>query len=176
MALIVEDGTGLSNAESYISVEDADEYFTSKRGPASTYEVTGDWLHEDITDAVKEACLRWATKLLDKHWAWDGDKSTSGQKLRWPRTYAEDDEGDDLPGDELPEDLVYATAEMARALLVDPDRVEDQEIGIESVDAEVKTVFDKYDRAGTLPKPVKQLLSSLGKPKGGGSSREVARG
>ena len=41
MALVVEDGTGLANAESYISVADADTYFSALRGDASVY--ADDW-------------------------------------------------------------------------------------------------------------------------------------
>ncbi len=176
MALIVEDGTGLEDAESYYSVADTDSYFTSKRGDASVYEAEGDWLHADTTTAIKEACLRWGTRLIDRKWAYNGEKSTTTQKLRCPRTGMEDIDGDELPGDELPEDLEHATAEMARALLVDPERVEDQEVGLSALTvAVIELTFDKYDRAGTLPATVKSLLSTLGVQRGGGRSREVAR-
>ncbi len=174
MALIVEDGTGINNAESYISVTDADSYFSSKRGDAATY--NSDWASGSTTTAIKEACLRWGTRLLDKYWAFDGEKSTTTQKLRWPRTGAVDDEGDKIAGNSIPDDLKYATAEMARALLVDPERVEDQEVGLSALTVgSVALNFDKYDRAGVLPRPVKLLLSSYGVSKGFGTSREVVR-
>jgi hypothetical protein len=174
VALIVEDGTGLSNAESYLSVADADSYFETMRGDESTY--AADWGAVSTTTAIKEACLRWATRLIDRHWAFDGEKSTTTQKLRWPRSYVEDIEGDEIDGDIIPEDLQHATAEMARALLVDPERVEDQEVGLSSLSvAVIQLAFDKYDRAGTLPGPVKRLLSSFGTLRGGGQGRSVER-
>lgn len=173
MALVVETGSGSSTAESYISVADADTYFDSKRGPASTY--AADWDAVATTEAIKEACLRWATRLIDKGWVWDGQKSTTTQALKWPRSYVLDDEGEEIDGDVIPADLKYAVAELARALLVDPERVEDQEVGLSSLGVgSIQLVFDKFDRAGALPRPVKDLLSSFGSPRRGGG-RETAR-
>ena len=74
MALVVEDGTGLSTAESYISVADADTYH-SDRGNALW---TG-------TDAVKEEALRQATEYLDATYDWKGSISLTTQALNWPR-------------------------------------------------------------------------------------------
>lgn len=173
MALIVEDGTGLDNAESYISVADADTYFSTMRGNASEY--ASDWLSDDTTDAIKEACLRWATRLVDKLVVWDGSKSTTTQKLRWPRSYVLDDEGDPIPGDTIPDDLKWSVAEQARALLVDATRVDDQEVGLSSLEvATIKLVFDKYDRIGALHAQAKSYLTSFGKPMSSGA-REVVR-
>jgi hypothetical protein len=174
MALVVENGSGLANAESYISVADADTYFSALRGDASVY--ADDWANAATTTAIKEACLRWATRLIDKYWRFDGEKSTTTQKLRWPLEGVENEYEELLPSDELPDDLTYATAEMARALLVDPERVEDQEVGLSALGVgSIQLTFDKYDRAGTLPKTVKNLLSAYGVPKSGGRSREVTR-
>jgi len=173
VALVVETGAGSSTAESYISVADTDTYFDSKRGAASTY--SADWDAASTTDAIKEACLRWATRLIDKGWIWDGEKSTTTQALRWPRSYILDDEGTEIDGDVIPNDLKHAVAELARALLVDPERVEDQEVGLSSLTVAVISLsFDRIDRSGILPRPVKLLLSSFGKPRGG-SGRETAR-
>lgn len=173
MALVVEDGTGLDNAESYLSVNDADSYFETMRGDASEY--ASDWLSDTTTDPIKEACLRWATKLIDKLWRWDGQKSTTTQKLRWPRSYVYDDEGDQVEGDEIPDDLKWAVAEQARALLVEAGRVDDQETGLtEGSAGPLRGVFDKYDRKGALHNQAKQYLQSFGTPKSGGS-REVVR-
>ena len=55
MALIVEDGTGVSGAESYISVVDADDYHTN-HGNTS-------WGSADTT--AKEIALRKASEYLD---------------------------------------------------------------------------------------------------------------
>lgn len=172
MALVVEDGTGLANAESYYSVANTDTYFSSKRGDSVTY--ADDWTA--ATTAVKEACLRWATRLIDKYWLFDGEKSTTTQALRWPRRYVYDIEGDEIDGDDIPTDLEYATAEMARALLVDPDRVEDQEVGLSALSVgTINLTFDKYDRIKVLPKTVQNFLSDFGRARSGNGSRAVER-
>ena len=80
MALITEDGTGKTDAESYISVTDADTYF-SNRGNAA-------WAA--LNTAAKEAALRKATDYMAARYemAWAGLRKTSTQALDWPRYYA----------------------------------------------------------------------------------------
>lgn len=95
MALIVEDGSGLPNAESYISVEDADAYF-SARGNAS-------WAA--LTVEAKEAALRLATDYMSAAYGgkWCGKRLTDTQALDWPRTGR----------DGIPEALKRQCAELA---------------------------------------------------------------
>jgi hypothetical protein len=106
MALVVEDGTGLADANSYISVADADTYH-SDRG------------HTDWTAAAaeeKEQALILATQYLDGRYRkrWKGYKSTTGQALSWPRLNVRDEDGYSLDGT-IPARLTYATAEAALA-------------------------------------------------------------
>lgn len=79
MSLIVEDGTGLATAESYISVADADTYH-SNRG-------NSDWMA--LTTAVKERLLRIATDYMVAVYRlrWDGYRYVNTQALDWPRIY-----------------------------------------------------------------------------------------
>jgi hypothetical protein len=74
MALIVEDGTGLATAESYISVVDAGTYCTAHGLTAWTG-----------TDAVKEAALRNATQYIDTSYNFRSAKSYQYQALEFPR-------------------------------------------------------------------------------------------
>lgn len=112
MALTVETGAGLSNADAYISVVNADAYFT-KRGNTT-------WTDQD-TD-VKEAAIVRATFGLDTKYRglWLGVKKLSTQALAWPRTEEKDGETGILDGDgyeisidSLPVALVMACAEVA---------------------------------------------------------------
>jgi hypothetical protein len=75
MALIVEDGTGRADAESYISESDADTYFANRGNEA--------WA--DVEN--KEAVLRQATDYLEQAYygRWKGYKTTATQRLSWPR-------------------------------------------------------------------------------------------
>lgn len=75
MALIVEDGTGVTGAESYISVAAADTYFTN-RGNAT-------WAALATDD--KEAALRKATDYMEGRYRWRGERVADGQALSWPR-------------------------------------------------------------------------------------------
>ena len=106
MALIVEDGTGLSDAESFLSVADADSYF-SKHGEPSAWTAA--------TTAAKEAALRLATQYLCTvyHQRWKSVRTYEEQALDWPRAWMDDDDGYSIDSDELPQRLKDATAEMS---------------------------------------------------------------
>ena len=77
MALVVEDGTGRADAESYCSVATASAYHAA-RGNA-------DWA-TIASDTVREQCLRKATDYMAVfRTRWDGYRKTSVQALDWPR-------------------------------------------------------------------------------------------
>lgn len=77
MALVVEDGTGKPDAESYISVVDALAYLTSR----------GDVVFSAAAQAAQEAALRNATDYMVSvyRYRWAGYRYTLGQALDWPR-------------------------------------------------------------------------------------------
>ena len=101
MTLVVEDGTGKTNAESYQSVSAADTYF-SNLGNSS-------W---SGTTAVKEAALRKATVYLDATYNWQGSIFSLEQSLNWPRTSVYDSQGRDL-SESVPLALKNACCELA---------------------------------------------------------------
>ncbi len=106
MALIVEDGTGKSDAESYISVANADTYVVENL--TST-------LWDAATDTTKEQALRTSARYIDGTYVnrWKGTKASNTQALDWPRFDVEVDPGFFLPSTELPTNLVQAAAELA---------------------------------------------------------------
>jgi len=77
MSLIVEDGSGLVNAESYISVADADTYHSN----------IGNTSWTSLTTTVKEQLLRKATNYMVETYRmrWAGVRKTDTQALDWPR-------------------------------------------------------------------------------------------
>lgn len=108
MALVVEDGSGLSNSEAYVSVADADTYHTNHGNSAWTG-----------TDGVKEIALRNAAQFLEGRYRgmFDGAKRTKEQAMSWPRSFSFTVEGWQVPHDEIPQALKDANAELAlRAL------------------------------------------------------------
>lgn len=106
MALIVEDGTGKSDANSYLSVADADSYHTD-HSASSTWAAA--------SQAVKEKAIRLATQYLDARFDghWRGCKMSSTQSLAWPRGQAVDNEDFAYDSDTLPRRLKDVTAELA---------------------------------------------------------------
>lgn len=77
MTLIVEDGTGLPNAEAYISVADADAYF----------EARGNMAWGDLALPAREAALRLGADYMAQVYGprWAGARLTDTQALDWPR-------------------------------------------------------------------------------------------
>jgi hypothetical protein len=76
MALVVEDGTGKSDAESFASVTEANTYWTNRGNSA--------WA---ANDAAKEVALRKAADYLEQKYRglWLGSRVLATQALSWPR-------------------------------------------------------------------------------------------
>jgi hypothetical protein len=113
VALAVEDGTGLANAESYVSVADAGAY-AAARGlifPVSTA--------PEI--ALAEQALRRATEWIDAKYGarFAGTWAVDGQALAWPRLYANYRLAA-LPSDEVPPQIIAATVQAAVRELAAP--------------------------------------------------------
>jgi hypothetical protein len=102
--LLVEDGTGLPNADSYISVADATTYLTNFG--------SGDTWSEIDTD-TQEVLLRKSTRDLDALFAssYASDLLSTTQALLWPRNSFTDANGRPVSG--LPREVGYAVAELA---------------------------------------------------------------
>lgn len=110
MALIVEDGTGITGANAYIAQATADAYHLA-RGNADWAAATGD---------QKDAAIIKATMYLDAEYIpATGTRCLQAQGLAWPRYSAVDADGFSLDGI-VPEAVKQATAELAlRALAAD---------------------------------------------------------
>ncbi len=112
MSLVVEDGSGMSNAESYVSVNDVTAYNDAHNAVAA-------WTSADTT--ARERALRLATQYLEATYnqRWLGERLTETQALAWPRScvwldgYVVDD------GD-MPRALLDATCELALRAIVSP--------------------------------------------------------
>ena len=106
MALTVETGTGSATADSYLSVADCDTYWTNHGAPAT-------WTA--ATTAEKEEALRMGTQYLDAVYCtrWKGMRYDDDQALDWPRSGVYDNDGWAIDSDEMPTQLLDATAEAA---------------------------------------------------------------
>lgn len=99
--LVVEDGTGLSNADSYISVTDANTYISAFKGANAVWDAAATL---DKTIAARQAA-QWLKKFQ-----WKGRREFSAQSLDWPRMYVYDDTGVMVDG--VPIGVIYAAAEV----------------------------------------------------------------
>lgn len=158
MALEVEDGSGKANAEAYLSVAGLDAYLASHGYTTAA------------TEAQKEVALRKATEYLDGKFGerWTGYRRSRTQALDWPRLNGRDDDGWPIASDEIPKELMDATAEAAyRALSAELEP--DLAAGQASIASESKRLGPigksvTYVSGGPAPpkyRKVEQLLAPL---------------
>ena len=134
MPLIVEDGTGMATAESYVSVADADARHTAFGNSAWTG-----------TDAVKEAALRRATAYIEQAYRsrWQGVRMSEAQALSWPRYNVIVDSWS-IASDEVPTEVANACADLAlKALSADLNEDLDRAVIREKV-GPLETEYSAY--------------------------------
>lgn len=160
---VVEDGTGLSNSNSYVSVAEAETYLIQN------IHVYPSW--EALETSTKQAILAWSTRYLDQRARWNGVKTEEDSALRWPRTGVFNADGISIPSDEIPKQLKDATIEMARYLL-EGDRAADRgQDGLKEVQVDViRLVFNENYRLPEVPNEINQILKNLGYIMGGPNS------
>lgn len=94
MALIVESGEGMATANSYVSVQEADDYI------ALNFPEDDKW--ESLTTEQKEVQLIRATRFLDTMVRWASFIKDNHQSLAWPREQFKDYEGRIIPDNTVP--------------------------------------------------------------------------
>jgi len=160
MALIVEDGSGKSDADSYAAVATADTYLANFGNPS-------DW--SGATDAVKEMALRIATRYIDLVYGnrFKGVKGSSSQSLVWPRLSATDESGYVLASTIIPDKLQFAVAEVGVRYIQGDDILADIDepgaIAQESIKAGPVALTTKYV-GGTNQKPRFSVVDGLLEP------------
>lgn len=155
MALTLDATIGGTASNSYVTQTQADDYHDARLFATGwTGAVTGD----------KDAALVWATRLLDTHFEWAGGKFTLTQALRWPRFGALDRDGELIDSAALPTSLKNAVSELARLLIAGDRSIEKGTEGLSKLKVDViELAFDKFDRTGTIPDEVYQMISHLGR-------------
>ena len=109
MALNVENGSGLPNADSYVTVAEADAYLAK-------YGQDEDSSWSSATEAQKEDAIRRATQeYLEGIYynAWRGSIKTKTQRLSWPRIGSHDDAGRMIDSSVVPDQIKEASALVA---------------------------------------------------------------
>lgn len=162
---------GASNANSYLTLEEALAYFETRT------EVAG-WENADdqnvlliMATRVLNAMARPLTTYVPANKGvpayyitrstWTGAPSTTTQKLAWPRTGMYDANGNAIADDVIPDDLKDATAELAGALGTSDSTLDNDVIvqGITSIKAgSVSLSFKDMIEQHVIPEMVWNLM------------------
>jgi hypothetical protein len=105
--LIVEDGTGFSDAESFCSIEQFDAFWAKNGAPAHITAATT----EQKAAALRRVTREWVEGVCGGYWR--GRIQFADQRLSFPRTGCHDDEGRPVPPNSVPVPLIEATALVA---------------------------------------------------------------
>lgn len=150
MALVAT--AGAANSNSYLTLAEANTYFEGR-------------LHTTVwtaaTDPQKEAALIWATRLIDSEICFIGEASGATQALAWPRSGMTNRNGFDIADNVVPNELKYATAELA-LLLLSSDRTLESEAaaaGLSRLKAgPVELGFKDEIKSNPVPDGVRTIL------------------
>lgn len=164
---VVEDGTGKTDATTYLSVEDMKQLWSN-----------AGYNYSALSSTDIKIILNNASQSLDGRYGakWPGERASLSQALDWPRSSVADKDGYDRPSTTLPVEIERATAEMAYAVHsgvdVDPNDVDGGDLKSEYVKVEGAVTESKEYFGGsartypTIPKvegALRRLLGPSGK-------------
>lgn len=158
MALVVEDGTGKADADSYVSLAAAESYHVKY----------GNLAWADAESADRETALRKATRYLDSHYGFAGIKTNAAQALQWPRSGVTID-GRNQAANELPAALLSATCEAAFLALsqdLTPALSRGGKVKSEQVDV-IAVVYEDAAPVGTVFTLLDGLMRSISRSSSG---------
>ena len=104
MSLSIEDGSGKQDADSYISVADANEYINKWHNSALVWSSTG--------NTNTERALRVGTRYVDS-FEFLGLRAWTSQKLSWPRAGLGPIDGQYFKSSQIPDAIKHAVVEAA---------------------------------------------------------------
>jgi hypothetical protein len=158
VTLVVEDGSSKTDANTYISLVDADTYFESRVDVSS-------W--SGSTDGEKNISLAHACRVLDSYVDWLGFPSDDDQALAWPRSdvsYEKNGYEYFIDSDEIPAQVIDAQCELALILVSGDTQKTPDTAGFSSISiaGAISLVVDRSDRSGVLPDVVWGVVRHLG--------------
>lgn len=107
MAFIVEDGTGVTGANSYVTLQYLYDYLTSRGLPG--YDPSGE--DPGGQTEIEQGKIVIATTYVDSKYNWPGTRKSRTQGLQWPRENATDRDGLDISDDSVPIEVKNAVCE-----------------------------------------------------------------
>lgn len=153
MSLITEDGTGMSTAESYISVADADAYHAARNTT----------LWATLTTSDKEAALRRAADYLTQAYRtrWKGYRTQALQALDWPRqSVLMGDTASQylVPYNSIPVEIKNACAEIAFRAAAGPLAGDLKQGVVEKTVGPIRVKYDSYSPQHNRYRAIDMLL------------------
>jgi hypothetical protein len=153
MDIIVEDGTGIVIANSYLSTDEADDLLSIN--------IHSTWA--TLVDDDKEKLLMYATRVLDERCRWNGVKTFPTSGLAWPRMRVRDKEGNLVEDNIVPLAVKYATAVLANHLITNNPEVANTSANLTQIEVDVIRIkFDVYKATEKYPDEIKFILDGLG--------------
>lgn len=161
ITVIVEDGSGVIGANSYVSTATIDSWL-------ETNPHDNTW--SSLTQPQKNGYAVMSCRVLNEQINWNGWQTDDEQALDLPRSGMVDRNGNFIDNDEIPAEVQNAQSELARLLAIsdrtaDADTAGFKEIGVGTI----KLVIDKADKASVLADSVFQIIRAFGNkmnPKG----------
>lgn len=152
---VVEDGSADSDANSYCTVDFADDYIA-----ANAY-ASDDW--DALDTDQKEKLLVRSSRIIDVRFLWNGQRVDQDSGLKWPRSGAFDEDNFQICDDVIPIILQQAVAEFAGYLMGEDwttqrDSQQYREVQVDVIDIKYNTDF----RRAYVPDTIVQMLLGLG--------------
>lgn len=192
VTLVPEDGTGLANANSYASLQEAKDYLE-----ANLY--SDSW--NAATDDNKTKALVMSARAIDANFVFEGGRSSTTQSMAWPRAYVENTDiyepgyypatiteglvslgatgylGTYWPSNVVPFPIKAAQIELARLLIANDRSKEDPAKGISSlsITGALAITFNAGDRKEILDDNIKALLAPFGRSRKSGGMKQIVR-
>lgn len=161
ISFVVEDGTGLASATSYVSVEEADSI------AALNIHNSDKWLA--LTLDVKRNLLMYTSRVLDTRTTWEGTQVNETQALAWPRSDVTDRYGNSLSAAAVPYAVRWAVVELAkhtmssdRLSVSQPDSITTM-VKVDTIEMEFADPTLNAMRQYKTPMIVSDILKGLGR-------------
>lgn len=164
----VNASAGASDANSYVTVAEADAYFAESFGRTL-------WATREPSD--KEILVIQASRSLDMYMTWSGFKSSPSQSMEWPRSNAYDKIGLLYDSATIPAPIKFATMELAYHILSNAG-LNFQEQSVDKVKVgPIDIQFADRSVDPGIPGFIEQLVSHIGSPivVGGGKRAYTVR-
>jgi hypothetical protein len=163
MAIVFNATPGDPAANSYPTLEQADDYLTDAR-----LHVGDEWT--TLSAAEKEAALMWATREIER-FNMIGNRSSSDQALHFPSDATAENNGRPIPAGEIPASVIWATSELAYFLAEEdrsaiPSGEQKEKIKVGPIEISYRNQAGAGDVLDQAPKDVKGLLKNVLKTTG----------